>query len=425
MIPLVQKLSDLVNSLKSYFVQKSGDTMTGGLTTTTHGGSWISQASANTPFVITPSIVTNEGRYDGIMRGTFADGSSWVLGGIRKAIWMTYYASGQTYNSPSGSIIFDFPNSSIESDYFKTRHNGYFRANRNDYSGAANPSNSMWMNAVAGYDSDNIDRLVLRQVAHPDGYQGVQLEAKRVINGASHYNSLRMEIDGSGNQRVVLNSDLWRAAINAVNKSGDTMQGALNFANATWNVVGDDSAIGDINYGNTLGIKGMSGTAAIMIRNSSNADQYYVLFTGTDSSQRINDIRAFDYLHVGTYNRGNFGVTWWSSDERMKKDIEDSVVDALSAVNKIRHRAFTMKTDGEHHDIGYISQELAEIDPKFVLEVPNTRQGAGGEVFTGDYRYQVDERKLIPYLSKAIQQLSAKNDELEARIVELERRLGE
>lgn len=40
-----------------------------------------------------------------------------------------------------------------------------------------------------------------------------------------------------------------------VKKSGDTMTGALNFANNTWNRVGDDSFVGDCNVGGHFGIK--------------------------------------------------------------------------------------------------------------------------------------------------------------------------
>lgn len=42
--------------------------------------------------------------------------------------------------------------------------------------------------------------------------------------------------------------------------SGGTMTGALTFANGTWNVVGDDCAIGDVNVAGALGIKGQNGT---------------------------------------------------------------------------------------------------------------------------------------------------------------------
>lgn len=45
-----------------------------------------------------------------------------------------------------------------------------------------------------------------------------------------------------------------------VKKTGDTMTGALNFANATWNKVGDDSYVGDCNVGGHFGIRATNTT---------------------------------------------------------------------------------------------------------------------------------------------------------------------
>jgi hypothetical protein len=53
-------------------------------------------------------------------------------------------------------------------------------------------------------------------------------------------------------------------------KSGDTMTGALNFANNTANKVGDDVSFGDFNKGGMLGIIGQNGTTGIaLIKNGS------------------------------------------------------------------------------------------------------------------------------------------------------------
>lgn len=45
-----------------------------------------------------------------------------------------------------------------------------------------------------------------------------------------------------------------------VKRSGDTMLGALNFANGTWNLVGDDSYMGDCNVSGHVGIKAANTT---------------------------------------------------------------------------------------------------------------------------------------------------------------------
>ena len=48
-----------------------------------------------------------------------------------------------------------------------------------------------------------------------------------------------------------------------VRLTGDTMTGALNTANNTWNSIGDDVQIGDINEAGTLGIQGKNGNTAL------------------------------------------------------------------------------------------------------------------------------------------------------------------
>lgn len=47
--------------------------------------------------------------------------------------------------------------------------------------------------------------------------------------------------------------------------AGGTMSGALNFANNTWNIVGDDVAIGDMNIGGILGVMGKNGNTGIRL----------------------------------------------------------------------------------------------------------------------------------------------------------------
>lgn len=57
-----------------------------------------------------------------------------------------------------------------------------------------------------------------------------------------------------------------------VKKSGDTMSGALNFANGTWNLVGDDSYMGDCNISGHFGIKAANTTyPGIAFFNNANA----------------------------------------------------------------------------------------------------------------------------------------------------------
>lgn len=92
--------------------------------------------------------------------------------------------------------------------------NAFLRAYRTDYSGSAAPASNIWGTIAAGYDSAGVDRAYLRQVAMTDGTQGVQVETKRTVSGTTYYNGLRLMLDASGNQSVIVaNAAAWRTAL--------------------------------------------------------------------------------------------------------------------------------------------------------------------------------------------------------------------
>lgn len=73
-------------------------------------------------------------------------------------------------------------------------------------------------------------------------------------------------------------------------RSGGTMTGALNFANATKNVVGDDVAIGDFNKSGSLGIQGVNGNSSItLIKNGAawGADSEGAIMTYNSTTQSL------------------------------------------------------------------------------------------------------------------------------------------
>ena len=57
--------------------------------------------------------------------------------------------------------------------------------------------------------------------------------------------------------------NLTPANIGALALSGGTMTGALNTANNTWNAIGDDAQLGDINRAGSLGIQGKNGNTGL------------------------------------------------------------------------------------------------------------------------------------------------------------------
>lgn len=106
------------------------------------------------------------------------------------------------------------------------------------------------------------------------------------------------------------------------------------------------------------------------------------------------------------------------SDIRLKENIKNSETGALETVNRMKVRQFDWKErmGGWHQNIGFVADELEEIDPNLAL--------GGGYDENGEMDIkQINSPYLLNYAIKAIQELSAKVDEQEKRIKELERRL--
>ena len=106
------------------------------------------------------------------------------------------------------------------------------------------------------------------------------------------------------------------------------------------------------------------------------------------------------------------------SDIRLKENIKNSETDALETVNRMKVRQFDWKErmGGWHQNIGFVADELEEIDPNLAL--------GGGYDENGEMDIkQINSPYLLNYAIKAIQELSAKVDEQEKHIKELERRL--
>lgn len=155
---------------------------------------------------------------------------------------------------------------------------------------------------------------------------------------------------------------------------------------------------------------------------SADNSQVAYLFSGTGSK----------YGSTATYRRLGIRAKWGGSDFntdylyttsqvsdiRLKENIENSETDALETVNRMKVRQFDWKErmGGWHQNIGFVADELEEIDPNLAL--------GGGYDENGEMDIkQINSPYLLNYAIKAIQELSAKVDEQEKRIKELERRL--
>jgi hypothetical protein len=307
---------------------------------------------------------------------------------------------------------------------------------------AANPSADQWGTALMLFDADNERIGIIEPCRHSDGSVSCYFRSyTENTSGTQYENVLELRTYRDGSRSVgVSDGAIWRSAIGAAatnhTHSYATTSDFPRITNGN-EIRFDVNTMPSSEVDLCIGWAWSGGTQAARIKNyrffngnSVLAPVYASNIIDSDGYDKISKIlHASNYMHVETANYGNFGVSWWSSDIRMKSNIEDSDVDALELVNAIKHRSFDM--NDEHYPIGYIAQELEKLDPQLVIKVPQSREVNGVSYFTGDYRYQIDPNKVIPYLSKSIQQLSAenaelkrKNEELESRLEAIERKLG-
>lgn len=118
------------------------------------------------------------------------------------------------------------------------------------------------------------------------------------------------------------------------------------------------------------------------------------------------------YYSVGQF--GQFGINIFQSDKRLKKEIKNTKVKALDTIKKIKHRQFKWKRNDDFVEVGFIAQELRKLNSNFVLKVDQPK----GNKYK--FLYQIDDTKILPYITKGMQELCEEFETLQNRITILE-----
>ena len=116
-----------------------------------------------------------------------------------------------------------------------------------------------------------------------------------------------------------------------------------------------------------------------------------------------------------------------ASDSRLKKNVV-TLDKGLSEINSLRPVSFNWidgYCDTETDTLyGFVAQEVQTVDSNLVHSFSSTPIGIGTDPLNPTQTItdplRVDEKYIVPMLVKAVQELSAKNDALEARIAALE-----
>lgn len=230
------------------------------------------------------------------------------------------------------------------------------------------------------------------------------------------------------------NANLSNAVLTGSITTGVRTDGTMAYlAGGVLNFIKNNSTLAQLFFQSTgrtdlqgLQISCTQGGISLVLRNDgeivvgrSSSPYYYVYFLIRSSHIKIiDDLGSMGYSYDGVRITTDGGSTYYidatTSDIKLKKNIEDSDVDALSIINAIEHKRFDFRKYKKHRECGYIAQQLETISKEFVMDV---EQGDGSII------KQVNTFELLSYATKAIQELSAKVDALEERIAILEKEL--
>lgn len=165
--------------------------------------------------------------------------------------------------------------------------------------------------------------------------------------------------------------------------------------------VGSSSSKGSISNVNSISVWG----EITAVRNNRNV---YAVLSAPSGEDRVLQIGVESGSNLTLHGTAQtFYIAITSSDEMLKDNIADTAEQALPQVNAIRHRSFTWKEGAIKEKLGYVAQELERINARWVDHVPQP---------DGEDMVQPRIDRIVPYLSKAIQELSARIDELERKV---------
>ena len=149
---------------------------------------------------------------------------------------------------------------------------------------------------------------------------------------------------------------------------------------------------------------GTSPVAITLMRLMYNTDKnsdYYVEITAAGS--------VFGDVPNTSAKTNIAGFDLWPSDIRLKTNIQNTTVSGLHVINQIQHASFEWLSNGQQQRNGYIAQQLEKFLPEGVLNI-----GQGDSNIK-----QIKVSGILPYVTKAIQELDEEIIALKQEIKEL------
>ena len=243
-------------------------------------------------------------------------------------------------------------------------------------------------------------------VAGSSGDPSIKLE--NTSTGSSNDTIIKSQIGGTTARNFIYFGDSADDDVGqiAYHHDGDSMRfltSAAEQARITSNgiVIGRSSA------------SSSSNSNGIVLRNDG---EIYLARDGTSSQNHLLFINnaASSATTVGSVTTNGSATAYnTSSDYRLKEDVID-MQDSIERVKALKPVNFAWKLDGTRVD-GFLAHEAQEVVPAAVTGTKDAVDEDGQPDYQG-----IDQSKLVPLLTKALQEALTKIESLEARVAALE-----
>lgn len=406
-------------------------------------------ANAITSDKITTNNISGTNGWINLRSGTFNykngalywDGSTMKIG--RFYVTNTYLAagSGSTCVGMGGDQAFWAGNGSSNSAPFRVSYEGKFVSTNADITGTVNATTMRAKQKYSIYDSSyNVYQDVIQWFGSSlnIGLAGGDDNGTLTMAGA-YFSFLDNNITCNGNLNIVGDGNLSVAktiSANSINATAiytnnkNTSMGVNLYTSGTLTVKSITTLKSTLHVDGESGFYGKVTARSSFVFLDYNAEEdanATAVFRRPIASAGSNKTKvAFLQSNAGNKIsiRAQYGSTSWgtatftgsSSDIRLKRDIKDSSVNALSKIMQMKIRKFNWKQTGVHQELGCVADELELIDPLLTV--------GGGYDKDGTINIKsIDTLLLTEYAIKGIQELYKQNKQQQKRIEYLESQL--
>ena len=165
---------------------------------------------------------------------------------------------------------------------------------------------------------------------------------------------------------------------------------------------GNTSFATTTDLGGSIGVVTTSGNWAMRVRDSESNDAF-IRFDNSSGTQ------------VGGITRsGSSTVYATSSDHRLKENLAD-ITDGITRLKQLDPKRFNFIGNADTIVDGFIAHEVQTVVPEAITGTHNEVDSEGEPVYQG-----IDQSKLVPLLTAALQEAVAKIETLETKVAALE-----